>query len=179
MPQRLGRAFDCELAGRVRHVARQSGDSGQRAHHDDAAAPLPAHLRQHGLGQEHGAEEIGLHHLAKPTLAEILERTCPEHARVVDQDVEPSGVGDDRLNRAGESVRARHVERDDPDVEPGRVGGRAQAGRLAGIAHRRDDRIAGARECERRGLAHAAAAAGDQHNGHDGLLEAGYRLSSG
>ncbi len=57
-----------------------------------------------------GAEEIDLHHRAQLRLRHVLEGAESMDSRVVDQHVDPSGIGDDRAHCLLDRGAARDVE---------------------------------------------------------------------
>jgi hypothetical protein len=82
---------------------------------------LPAHVRQHELGQARRPEQVDLELVAGPVEGHVLGRAVESEPGVVDQDVDPALLVEDRLHDPLEVGVVGDVHRQ--DVPAGRADG--------------------------------------------------------
>jgi hypothetical protein len=165
--QRLADRLEGVLRRRVGATERPGDEPGDgRDVDDDAAAPL-AHRRQRRPHDAHDAEHVRVELGVQLLVGQLLDGSPQLDAGVVDDDVErPArrllGLGDGGLDRRG----VGDVERQHPHVEAFVGGHRLHRSRLVGVSHRGEHRVAVAAEQQRRQLAEARRAPGDEDAGH-------------
>ena len=162
--QRVGERFHRGLAHVVGRAARAVAEGGDARDHDDVAALLLLHARDHQLAEEVGAQRVDADHTLELGGVGVLDAlAAARDAGVVDQDVDVAEVARDRLHHAGVGFVV---------VDRAGVGARAAAQGLDGghglargilvLAIVDGDVGAVLRERDRDGAADAAAAAGHQ-----------------
>src|SRR2546426_376465 len=97
-PQGVRYSLEGVLAPAVGAVSRWRNKPRNRAHHQDAAAPPLAHVRQHGLRHAHHAEEVRLKLFPQVLHAQVFDARQIAHAGVVDRSEE---------RRVGKECRSR------------------------------------------------------------------------
>ena len=167
LSERLAGRLQGVLHRRVVAMASDGDQPGDRAHVDDGAAPTLAHAGEHGLDHPDDPEVVRFEEALGPVDGHVPDGPAAPDARVVDEDVDASGSAAHRAHGAGHRGGVVHVEGDEADRELLGVDGRRQLGGGRRVAHTGVHVVAEPREMERGGEADAAAAAGDQGDGHD------------
>ena len=167
LAQAFAQAHHRELAGRIAPNTHLTHAAGGRSGDDDAPGAPRAHVRQHGLGQFHDAEDVDVVEPADLLHAEIFKEAAQSHARKVHHRVDAAGLADDGVDGAIDVGAAGHVH-----AQGGNLTAQAAPGGLFaqfllfGFGQRRseDAEIAGGQQqcgCQPQ----AGARASDQYNG--------------
>src|SRR6266487_101224 len=96
--QGLTQPLQREFAGGVEASIRGRNVTDDRADVDNAPVALLAHHRQHGLEHAYDAEQVGVELRLRVGNAALLNRTELHIARVVDQEINPPGLCQQRLD---------------------------------------------------------------------------------
>ena len=109
-PQGLHPSFDTELAGGVGGDELLADQPGGRGDRHDVPGALAAHHRQHGPGDVHRAEQVGLDLGSHLGGADLFEVAGVEVAGVVHQHVDPPEPIDRRVDGRVDGGRVGDVE---------------------------------------------------------------------
>ena len=86
--QRIAHGFEGELAAAVSALRRRGHETGDGAHHHDAAALSFAHVRHNGLSYAQDTEKIRLE-LAPPVLhSQVFDSSAEVYAGIIDEEVD-------------------------------------------------------------------------------------------
>ena len=110
MVQRFGVALDGVFGGGVKTHVRRRKEAEHAADEDDTARALGAHRGQHRTRHSHGAEEVHVEEIPRLGRVGLLDGAHDAAARVVDEDVNPPGLGEDLLDAALDRLVVAHVE---------------------------------------------------------------------
>jgi len=124
-------------------------------------AALPAHHGQDGPRDVQRTEEVGLHLGAECPVADLLEETGLERARIVDERVDATEPSDRRVNRGPRRDGVGDVERQGKEI----LVLAESLGDLRLAARRGSHRVAGRKSRLRDVDAHAARGAGQEPHG--------------
>jgi hypothetical protein len=115
----FGVTFEGKFGGGVEAVAGDADAAGEGSDVNDSAFALGTHVRQDGLGEANGAEEVGFEEVVDLIDGGFLGRAIEDDAGVIDEDVDSACAVEDGLDTIGDGVVGSHVERKHGNVADG------------------------------------------------------------